>query len=83
VLGWSSRPDPVNWAGAVVVGTVLPRDNEVIVVADPPLAGLGANARPDPRDLPNNHLAYAVQWFAFATIAVVIYGLALAKRNKR
>jgi cytochrome oxidase assembly protein ShyY1 len=24
-----------------------------------------------------------VQWFAFATIAVVIYGLALAKRNKR
>jgi surfeit locus 1 family protein len=82
VLGWSSRPEPVSWSGGVVTGTLLPRDNEVIVVADPPLAGLAANARPDPRDLPNNHLAYAVQWFAFAAIALVIYGLALAKRNK-
>jgi surfeit locus 1 family protein len=37
-------------------------------------------ARPDPRDIPNNHLAYAVQWFLFATVAAVIYALALAKR---
>jgi len=80
VLGWSSRPDPVQWSGGAVTGTMLPRDNEVIVVADPPLAGLQANARPDPRNLPNNHLSYAVQWFAFATIALVIYALALRKR---
>jgi surfeit locus 1 family protein len=36
------------------------------LVADPPLAGLAANAAPDPSDIPNNHLAYAVQWFLFA-----------------
>jgi surfeit locus 1 family protein len=80
VLGWSSRPDPVRWSGGQVTGTMLPRDNEVVVVADPPLAGLAPNAKPDPRDLPNNHLSYAVQWFAFAAIALVIYALALRKR---
>jgi len=80
VLGWSSRPDPVRWSGGAVTGILLPRDNEVIVVADPPLAGLEPNARPDPRNLPNNHLSYAVQWFAFAAIALVIYALALRKR---
>jgi surfeit locus 1 family protein len=41
---------------------------------------LQANAAPDPRDVPNNHLSYAVQWFLFATTAIVIYGLALRKR---
>jgi len=50
------------------------------IVADPPLAGLVANARPDPREIANNHLAYAVQWFAFAVTALVIYALALRRR---
>ena len=52
------------------------------LVADPPLAGLEANAQPDPRDLPNNHFSYAVQWFLFAATALVIYVLALRKRRK-
>ena len=52
-------------------------------MADPPLAGLAANARPDPRDIPNNHLSYAVQWFLFATTAMVIYLLALRARWRR
>lgn len=52
------------------------------IVADPPLAGLAANARPDPNDLPNNHLAYAVQWFFFALTALVIYVLALKRRQR-
>jgi surfeit locus 1 family protein len=30
--------------------------------------------------VPNNHLSYAIQWFFFATTAVVIYVLALRKR---
>ena len=80
VLGWSLRPAPVSWAGGTVTGTSLPRPNGLVVVADPPLAGLAPNARPDPRDLPNNHLSYAVQWFAFAGVALVIYALALRKR---
>lgn len=50
------------------------------IVADPPLAGLEANAKPDPANIANNHLSYAVQWFLFALTALVIYALALRKR---
>ena len=52
------------------------------IVADPPLAGLQPNAKPDPSNIPNNHLAYAVQWFLFAGVALVIYVLALRKRTR-
>jgi len=85
VLGWSSRPDPAVWTGGAVAGTVLPAKGpagQLTVAADPPLAGLQPNARPDPRDIPNNHLSYAVQWFAFAVVALVIYALALRKRSR-
>ncbi len=83
VLGWSKQPQPVAWGGGSVTGTfrVIGQVNARIV-ADPPLAGLEANARPDPRDIPNNHLAYAVQWFLFALVALVIYALALRKRMR-
>ncbi|RVU07118.1 SURF1 family protein [Novosphingobium umbonatum] len=81
VLGWSQRPDPVQWAGGHVRGTIAPGGEFAHhVVADPPLAGLAANAAPDPKDVPNNHLSYAVQWFLFAATALVIYGLAVRKR---
>lgn len=83
VLGWSARPDPVRWSGGPVTGTYLARGGHGgVIIADPPLAGLLPNARPDPNDVPNNHLAYAVQWFAFAAVALVIYGLALRKRAR-
>ncbi len=78
VLGWSRDPKAmVQWRGGEVMGIVAPGPR---LVADPPLAGLEANARPDPSDLPNNHLSYAVQWFLFAAVALVIYGLAVRKR---
>ena len=77
VLGWSRVPSVPNWTGGVVTGWVAPGPR---LVADPPLAGLAPNARPDPNDIPNNHLAYAVQWFLFAGVALVIYALALRKR---
>jgi surfeit locus 1 family protein len=77
VLGWSRDPKPAQWPGGVVAGTIAPGPR---LVADPPRAGLAANARPDPADLPNNHLAYAVQWFLFALIALVIYAIAVRKR---
>jgi surfeit locus 1 family protein len=80
-LGWSERPDSVVWRGGEVVGTFVPHEGANLqVVADPPLAGLAANAKPDPREIPNNHLSYAVQWFLFAATALVIYLLALRKR---
>ena len=56
------------------------RETKWHIVADPPLAGLIANARPDPRDIPNNHWSYAIQWFAFAATALIIYALALRRR---
>lgn len=79
-VGWSRSPDNPAWLGGRVDGTFVASKKVWRVVADPPLAGLQANARPDPRDLPNNHLAYAVQWFLFALTALVIYALALRKR---
>lgn len=83
VLGWSTAPVPVQWAGGPVTGIYVPRGDLAVIFADPPLAGLQASARPDPRDLPNNHLAYAVQWFLFAAVALVIYALALRARMRR
>ncbi|WP_310530974.1 SURF1 family cytochrome oxidase biogenesis protein [Novosphingobium sp.] len=80
-LGWSRDLVPVKWEGGQVLGVIVPGANHVPrLVADPPLAGLQASARPDPKDVPNNHLAYAVQWFLFAGIALVIYLLAVRKR---
>lgn len=81
VLGWSAEPIAVEWEGGEASGIIGPgREGEARLIADPPLAGLEANARPDPRDIPNNHLSYAIQWFFFALTALVIYALALRKR---
>ena len=80
-LGWSSNPAPPVWTGGAVAGTIAPMGKTAVrVVADPPLAGLAANARPDPANLPNNHWSYAIQWFLFSLTALVIYGLALRTR---
>jgi surfeit locus 1 family protein len=80
--GWSQSPTPPVWKGGPVSGWIVPNSEGFArLVADPPLAGLAANAAPDPGDLPNNHLAYAVQWFFFALTALVIYVLALKRRR--
>ena len=79
-LGWSSDPAQPRWSGGEVGGFVAGSDKGVRLVAAPPQAGLAQLALPDPRDLPNNHLSYAVQWFLFATTALVIYVLALRKK---
>ena len=83
VLGWSQSPEPVAWSGGWVAGTVVPTGELGFkIVADPPLAGLQPMAKPDPGDLPNNHLAYAGQWFFFALTALIIYVLALKRRRR-
>jgi surfeit locus 1 family protein len=79
ILGWSRSPVPSLWQGGMVTGWVAPGPK---LVADPPLAGLDANARPDPNDIANNHLSYAVQWFLFALTAGVIYAIAVRKRMR-
>jgi len=54
----------------------------LMLVADTPPPGLAANPGPDLSSIPNNHLSYAVQWFIFAALAVLIYALALRKRMR-
>jgi cytochrome oxidase assembly protein ShyY1 len=63
---------------ASIFGKEPPR--ELMLVADQPLPGLMPNPKPDLASVPNNHFAYAIQWFLFAGIALLIYGLALRKR---
>lgn len=82
--GWSLLPKTPDWAGGTVTGIIAPDGKALIrLVADPAAAGLQASAAPSPEDLPNNHIAYAVQWFLFAAIAGIIYTLALRQRLLR
>jgi len=78
-LGWSNNPAQTAWAGGPVTGWITGSSAGVRLVASPPQGGLTQLAKPDPNDLPNNHLSYAVQWFLFALTALVIYVLALRK----
>lgn len=94
-IGSDPNAQPV-WKGGKVRGyiTHAPSSDPLIVtmlggggpkslmlIADAPLPGLRANPAPDLSAVPNNHLAYAVQWFIFAGIAVVIYLVALRRRT--
>ena len=76
-LGFTRQPLEGDWAGGRVTGVIAPGPR---LVASPPAGELEPLAKPDPRDLPNNHLAYAGQWFFFALTALVIYFLAIRKR---
>lgn len=81
VLGWSRDLAPRSWSGGTVTGMIAPGAGDAVrLIADPPLAGLAANATPDPQSIPNNHWSYAIQWFLFAGVALLIYALALRKR---
>lgn len=81
-VGWSRQPKAPEWKGGAVDGVITTDDASVIrLVSSKPLAaGLEASAPPSPANIPNNHLSYAIQWFAFALIAAVIYVLALRRR---
>ncbi|MEJ7926271.1 SURF1 family protein [Sphingobium sp. AN641] len=95
VMGVTPRPDagPV-WTGGRVAGWLSEEPDHRPLIARlagkaPPLrpmlvartaaAGLKPAAPPSAADVPNNHLAYAVQWFLFAAIAIIIYILALRR----
>lgn len=83
--GWSQRPNGdlrLVAAGPVtgLVGTAEP-DRPIILTAAQPIGPLEASAPPNVEDIPNNHLAYAGQWFFFAAAAALIYVLALRRRR--
>jgi len=83
-LGWSKSADaPKGYRGGPVSGTMdFDRDHVFLLVADTPAPGLQPSAKPSPADIPNNHRAYAVQWFLFAIVALVIYVIALRRRGR-
>ena len=54
-----------------------------LIVSDTPAPGLKPTTQPNPADIPNNHLSYAVQWFLFAGVALAVYAAALWQRWKK
>lgn len=96
-LGISEDFTTPKWRGGPVAGVIVPGIEEpglaerllrrappvrAMLVASNPVAGLRPTASPKPEDLPNNHLAYAGQWFLFAGAALIIYWLALRRRQR-
>ena len=84
-LGWSKNPNAGrDFRGGLVSGIIAPdRLSRMRLVAATPGPGLAASAPPSPATIPNNHLSYAIQWFLFAAIALVIYVLALRQRERK
>ena len=84
-LGWSKNPNAGrDFRGGLVSGMITPdRLTRMRLVAATPGPGLAASAPPSPDTIPNNHLSYAIQWFLFAGIALVIYVLALRQRWRK
>lgn len=93
-VGTDAKATPA-WSGGVVTGVLseAPSHSSVIaralgrtaapspmLIAATAAPGLKPSAPPSPETVPNNHLAYAVQWFLFAGIALIIYLLALRRR---
>ncbi|HEY4070974.1 MAG TPA: SURF1 family protein [Sphingomicrobium sp.] len=83
-IGWSKNPNArIIWPGGPVSGVIAPdRKMGMRLVAAGAPPGLEPSAPPSLDSIPNNHRSYAVQWFSFAAIALIIYGLALRRRSK-
>ncbi len=83
-IGWSRDPAQPAWQGGGVSGLLTTdRESRLRLVARTAAPGLVPSRQPSPSDLPNNHFAYAIQWFLFAAIAALIYMLAAGRRLVR
>jgi cytochrome oxidase assembly protein ShyY1 len=90
VAGWTRRVD----AGQTPIlldhqltGTVIenpygkqPNRPRFMLIPDAAIPPLATPAQPSAEDLPDNHLAYAGQWFGLAAALAAIYGLWLRRR---
>ena len=85
-IGWSKDPNAKwNWPGGPVTGIIVPdRLQRIRLVAASSPAGLQPSATPSIDSVvqvtPAGHRLYAMQWFAFAGIALLIFILAVRKR---
>jgi surfeit locus 1 family protein len=87
-IGWSKDPNAAwNWPGGPVTGVIVPdRLQRIRLVAASAPAGLQASQLPSVESVvqltPAGHRFYALQWFAFAAIALLIFVLAVRKRQR-
>lgn len=97
-MGTAKNPtfQPV-WKGGPVTGSIAQAPDHrpmfagiwdrtprtLMLVSERAAPGLTPTARPTIASVPNNHLAYAVQWFLFAAVAAIIYVLALRLRQRK
>lgn len=89
VAGFSPRPDvapllvDAEFEGVVVERPYDKQPNRPTFMLIPRTAvtPLTPSRVPTPGDLPDSHLSYAVQWFSFATILAVIYGIFVWRRR--
>jgi cytochrome oxidase assembly protein ShyY1 len=79
VGGWISEEPDHRTLLSRFVGNAPPL--RPMLIAERAPNGLKPVAPPAVDDVPNNHLAYAVQWFLFAAVAALIYALALRRRT--
>lgn len=89
-LGWSDRPD---WGAHLSLdarlegllrdfgATRTPRFR-LVAAAPPAGSGLAPAMPPTAADIPDNHRAYAIQWFGFAAILAAVYA-AFVRRWRR
>lgn len=81
VSGWISKePDHRSLIEQMTGPEVVLRP--MLVAAQSPVADLKPSNPPKVEDIPNNHRSYAFQWFSFAAIALIIYVLALKRRER-
>jgi surfeit locus 1 family protein len=68
--------------GARFTGRLVPRSGvpAFLLVAETPVGALAAEAPPGPDTIANSHRGYAVQWFMFALVLSVIYGVYVRRR---
>lgn len=91
VAGWNQRPDVTSpvVVDAIFDGLVIDRPYgadtsrpQFMVIPHTAAAPLAPSLMPAPADLPDNHLSYALQWFSFAAILIVIYGIWIVRYYK-
>ena len=87
-VGWSKNPNArVDWRGGLVSGIIVP-DNRtrmrLVAATSPP--GLEPSRPPSVESVspitPSGHRMYAATWFALAVAALIIYAIAMVKRER-
>jgi surfeit locus 1 family protein len=91
VAGWTKRVDAKDQtilldhqlSGVVIENPYgdAPGRPRFMLIPDEAIPPLGRPQLPRAADLPDNHLAYAGQWFGLAIVLVAIYGLWLRRRS--